>query len=160
MSDPDHLSNQRQPALPRQVLFRRRYRGLAHLPLQRFAHQLSEQILGGREFACLITGDTELGELNAQFREKPQATDVLSFPAEDSMLADYAGDIAISVDHARAQAKLLGHSLQEEVGVLMLHGVLHLAGMDHERDSGAMRKAESRWRKHFALPPTLIARNQ
>jgi probable rRNA maturation factor len=68
------------------------------------------------------------------------------------------GDLAISLPHARTQAKEFGHSVMEEIQVLMLHGMLHLVGMDHETDGGAMRRAETRWRKHFGLPAGLIAR--
>lgn len=153
MSDPYHRS------LPKRVIFRKRWSTLLHLPLQAFAAQLSELVLGGRDFACLITDDAEIAELNQQYRNKPSATDVLSFESGESPEEDYAGDIAISIDHARTQAKALGHSVQDEVRVLMLHGALHLAGMDHETDSGAMRRKEDTLRKRFGLPKTLIARS-
>jgi probable rRNA maturation factor len=68
------------------------------------------------------------------------------------------GEIAISIDRAAAQAAEHGHSLDDELQILMLHGVLHLAGFDHERDSGEMRRAETRWRKRLGLPTGLIER--
>ena len=68
--------------------------------------------------------------------------------------------MAISLDRASAQAKELGHSLDEELRILMLHGALHLCGMDHETDSGEMRRAETRWRKRFGLALGLIERAQ
>ncbi len=71
---------------------------------------------------------------------------------------DSIGEIAISVDRAAAQAKEQGHSLADELRILMLHGALHLAGFDHEKDSGEMRRAEARWRKRFGLPLGLIER--
>ena len=68
------------------------------------------------------------------------------------------GEIAISVDRARAQAAQHGHSLADELRILMLHGALHLAGFDHASDSGEMARAEARWRKRFGLPDSLIER--
>ena len=99
--------------------------------------------------ACLIASDAELQKLNRKFRGKNYATDVLSFPPED---------IAISFDRAAAQAAELGHSVEDELRILMLHGLLHLAGMDHETDGGAMARAEARWRKRLGLPSGLIER--
>jgi len=158
MSDPDHQR------IPRRVLFRRRFHGIRSLPLQRFADTLCQRVLKGDEFVCLVTDAPELALLNKDFRGKSESTDVLSFPATpDSAQVQaeteaYAGDIAISVTHARAQARLLGHSLEQEICILMLHGVLHLAGMDHEQDDGAMGRAEKRWRHRFGLPQSLTER--
>ena len=70
----------------------------------------------------------------------------------------HLGEMAISVERADAQAKSFGHSRVDELRVLMLHGLLHLAGMDHETDRGTMSRAEKKWRSYFDLPPTLIAR--
>jgi len=99
--------------------------------------------------ACLIASDQEVRELNRKFRAKDQATDVLSFPPED---------IAVSFDRAAAQAADLGHTVDEELRILILHGLLHLAGMDHATDSGSMARAETRWRKRLGLPSGLIER--
>ncbi|MBL8231017.1 MAG: rRNA maturation RNase YbeY, partial [Bryobacterales bacterium] len=82
-------------------------------------------------------------------------TDVLSFPEP---APGFLGEIAISVDRAAAQAAEFGHTLEEEIEILMLHGALHLSGMDHEKDKGQMARAESKWRKHFGLPRGLIQR--
>jgi len=68
------------------------------------------------------------------------------------------GEIAISLDRAAAQAAEHGHSIDEEVRILMLHGALHLTGMDHETDAGEMARAETRWRKRLGLPCGLIER--
>lgn len=170
MSDPDNSAgkgpSRAVPALVRRVVFRARYPGLKRQPLQDFAQTLCAQVLDGREFTCLITDDTEMAALNGQYRQKQSATDVLSFPAAieeipgDGESGAYAGDVAISIQHARAQARALGHTLEEELCVLMLHGALHLAGMDHETDKGEMRRAESRWRKRLGLPEGLIARTR
>jgi probable rRNA maturation factor len=67
-------------------------------------------------------------------------------------------DIAISFDRAAAQAAELGHGVQDEVRILMLHGLLHLSGMDHDTDRGAMARAEIGWRKRLGLPSGLIER--
>ena len=85
-----------------------------------------------------IVGDMRSLSLNRKFGGKDYATDVLSFPPED---------IAISFDRAAAQAAEMQHSVEDEVRILMLHGLLHLAGMDHHTDKGAMARAEARWRK-------------
>jgi len=98
---------------------------------------------------CLIASDANLRELNRKFRGQDHPTDVLSFPPED---------IAISFDRAAAQAAELRHSVEDELRILMLHGLLHLTGMDHETDSGAMKRTEVRWRKRLGLPSGLIER--
>jgi probable rRNA maturation factor len=123
--------------------------------LERFARLAQSQVARGREFHCLITGDAEIRSLNRQFRGKDAVTDVLSFPSEGN---DPIGDIAISLGRARAQAREFGHSSEEEVCILLLHGVLHLLGMDHETDNGAMARAELRWRRKLKLPAGLIER--
>jgi probable rRNA maturation factor len=87
-----------------------------------------------RELCLVITGDRKLKELNTQFRGEAHATDVLSFPAGESnsgLTPGYLGDVAISMPRARAQAKIEGHSLVEELQLLTVHGVLHLLGYDH-----------------------------
>jgi probable rRNA maturation factor len=114
----------------------------------------------GRTFACLVTTDGELQRLNRTFRRKDYATDVLSFPTDPggAEAGHYLGDLAISWQRARDQAREYGHSIETEIQVLMLHGVLHLLGMDHETDGGRMSRAETRWRRAFGLPAGLIER--
>ena len=124
--------------------------------IRELAGQLSRQVARGRTFSCLIAPDSELRRLNRKFRGKDYPTDVLSFPCEQRRAI--LGDVAISVDRAAQQAKSLGHSIEDEIGVLMLHGVLHLMGMDHEVDRGRMSRAEGRWRKKLGLPDGLIER--
>ena len=121
--------------------------------LRQFAGMLTREFGNGRSFCCLITDDAELRRLNREFRNKDQATDVLSFPSDHSL-----GDIAISLDRAREQASALRHSTDQELQILMLHGLLHLTGLDHEKDRGEMAAVEQRWRKHFGLPAGLIER--
>ena len=68
--------------------------------------------------------------------------------------------MAISMERAAAQALAFGHTCLDEIRILMLHGVLHLIGLDHENDCGEMAKAERQWRSEFELPKTLIARSR
>jgi probable rRNA maturation factor len=117
--------------------------------------RLKKQVAKNREFSCLITSAAEIQRLNREFRKKDKTTDVLSFPADDQ---DFLGDIAISAEAVRDQAKSLGHSVSQEVEILMLHGLLHLLGLDHETDSGEMSKVERRWRAKLQLPLGLIER--
>lgn len=123
--------------------------------LNNFSKTLSQDVVGGRPFTSLLTNDRELHKLNRQFLGHDYPTDVLSFPSGS---ADHLGELAISVQRADAQAKSYGHSRVDEIRLLMLHGVLHLAGMDHETDGGTMSRAERKWRSHFDLPATLILR--
>jgi probable rRNA maturation factor len=113
------------------------------------------------EFSVLLTGDERLRALNHQFRGKDKATDVLSFPAlPEAANGSQGGDLAISLEIAWAQAATYGHTLQMEVKILILHGLLHLAGYDHERDQGQMRRRETQLRKQFALSPGLVERSK
>jgi probable rRNA maturation factor len=124
--------------------------------IELFARKLQRELAKGRPFDVLITGDAELQRLNREYRGKDYATDVLSFPQEDP--GAVLGDLAISAARARAQAREFGHSTEDEIRILILHGVLHLTGMDHEADSGAMARAEKRWRARLGLPNGLIER--
>jgi probable rRNA maturation factor len=113
------------------------------------------------EFSVLLTGDERLRALNLQFRGKDKATDVLSFPAlPEAVNGGQGGDVAISLETALVQAAAYGHTLQMEVKILILHGLLHLAGYDHERDQGQMRRRETRLRKQFELPAGLVERTK
>jgi probable rRNA maturation factor len=109
------------------------------------------------EVDVLLAGDRTLRRLNREFRGKDKATDVLSFPAAD-FAGDHAGDLAVSVETAARQARAQGHTLRDEVRVLLLHGLLHLAGMDHEADHGEMAAREDALRAKLRLKRGLIAR--
>ena len=129
--------------------------------LREFSQILTQRVTRGLAFDCLITGDVELRRLNRQYRRKDYATDVLSFPAAKIPSGEKTlGELAISADRALQQAGDCGHSLADELRILMLHGTLHLMGMDHESDAGEMARAESRWRKIFGLPIGLIERTR
>jgi probable rRNA maturation factor len=106
----------------------------------------------------LLTTDAAIRKLNRQFRGKNKATDVLSFPAEGPGAQGIAGDLAISVTTALSQAAEQGHSLSTEIKVLILHGLLHLAGYDHEVDEGKMARRERQLRAKLRLPQGLIER--
>jgi probable rRNA maturation factor len=149
------------------VLMRRATSGVSHGRLEEFARALRRRVTGGQAFQCLITGDAEMQRLNREFRRKDYSTDVLSFPAgprvykkapAGTAVVLSLGDVAISVDRARAQAQEFGHTVDDEICILMLHGVLHLMGMDHERDGGDMARAETEWRRKLRLPSALIER--
>jgi probable rRNA maturation factor len=109
----------------------------------------------------LLTTDVVIRDLNRRFRGENKPTDVLSFPAAEAFgkAAQIAGDLAISLETAARQAEAFGHPLETEVKVLILHGILHLAGMDHELDTGEMAGRESALRKRFKLPEGLIQRS-
>ena len=138
------------------LLFQVATPGLGRRGARAFAKRLQSEVAGGRGFCCLITNDNELRRLNRQFRKEDRATDVLSFPAlkPDAVL----GEIAISFEKAQQQAQERRHAVDQEIGLLMLHGVLHLLGMDHETDRGQMARAERKWRASLGLPAGLIER--
>ena len=108
------------------------------------------------EINVLITSSREMRRLNRDFRGKDEPTDVISFPAAQN--GKIAGDIAISRDIAWQNAKSLGHPLTTEVKILLLHGLLHLAGHDHESDNGEMAALEQKLRARLKLPTGLIER--
>jgi len=126
--------------------------------IRQYASQLNMDVASGRGFDCLLTNDERLRALNLQFRGNDYPTDVLSFPSGTARGA--AGELAISIERAAAQARQFGHSTVVEIRILMLHGVLHLIGHDHEQDSGEMRQLERAWRLAHELPSGLIGRQE
>ena len=124
--------------------------------IRSFARTLSVRIANRRPFTCVISDDSELRRLNHAFRGRDYSTDILSFPSQQSVRD--MGDMIISAEAAEAQARQFGHGRTDEIRILMLHGLLHLAGMDHERDRGQMAGAERKWRQRLGLPLTVIAR--
>jgi probable rRNA maturation factor len=120
--------------------------------LKRFVRQAQELAGVSGEVAVLVTDNRRLRQLNRQFRGKDRATDVLSFPRPEG------GDIAVSAEMARANAARYGHPAAEELKILVLHGLLHLAGHDHEADDGRMAEIEDRLRVRLKLPASLIDR--
>lgn len=132
--------------------------GLSRSGLSRFLRTAQMLVGLAGEVDVLLAGDRTLRRLNRTFRGKDKATDVLSFPATENLAGEHAGDLAISLDMARKQAAEHGHTLRDEVRVLLLHGLLHLAGMDHEADEGEMAAREAVLRAKLRLPHGLIAR--
>jgi len=126
--------------------------GVTPAQIQRFVRQAQTLAKVPGEVDVLISGNQRLCELNRRFRRKNKPTDVLSFPRPSG------GDIAISAQIARDNAQRYGHSLANELKILVLHGMLHLAGYDHEADNGRMARAESRLRSQLKLPASLIDR--
>ena len=127
--------------------------------LSRFIRRACTAVGLSGEVYVLLTGDVEVKRLNRAFRGKNKPTDVLSFPAADEA-EGIAGDLAISLETALRQATEHGHSLRDEVRILLLHGLLHLSGEDHETDAGEMAQREAALRAELRLPTGLIERTR
>jgi len=141
------------------VILRKRVAGLSETVLARFARRASHAARLRGAVNVLVTGSRELRALNSRFRGEDKPTDVLSFPPVLGLADGFAGDVAISADIAAQNARRLGHSAAEEIKILVLHGVLHLAGYDHEHDHGEMARQEKRLRSFLNLPVVLIERD-
>lgn len=139
------------------IVFETTVKGVSRSGLERFARQAQKLAGVSGDVAVLIAGNRRLRQLNRSFRRKDKPTDVLSFPRHD-LHGKEGGDIAISADIARENAERYGHRTSAELKILVLHGMLHLAGYDHETDSGAMEKTEARLRARLKLPGSLIGR--
>jgi probable rRNA maturation factor len=133
-------------------------------PLELFLQRVKDELgLRGDCVAVRLIGDGEMARLNAKYRGKRRTTDVLSFPAEEQGKPElranskrgrrgaFLGDIAISPVVARRNARSLGRGLPEELQILILHGVLHLLGYDHEADRGEMEHVEMRLRRRLGI---------
>ena len=145
-----------------------RFKRTSRRALEQFARNARRTVGLPGEVQILITSNRRVRELNRRFRRKDKATDVLSFPASPVTGKDakrvnpnrtYAGDIAISAEIAARQAEMRGHSLADEIRVLILHGMLHLAGYDHETDHGTMARKEAQLREQLGLREGLIQRS-
>lgn len=122
--------------------------------------QRIEQIadhLSDTEIELILTDNDEIAEINREFRGIDKATDVLSFPS-DPFPGAPLGSIVISVDKVASVANELGHSENDELALLFIHGMLHLMGYDHEVDNGEMRAKEIELIETFNLPKSLIVR--
>ena len=122
---------------------------------------LLEQIadfLGAGDVELVFVSDDEMRKINREHRGINKATDVLSFPYEQ-VSGGLMGSVVISTDTANRVASELGHSIECEIALLFLHGVLHILGYDHEIDNGQMREKEKEVIEHFSLPDSLIIRN-
>ena len=140
------------------VIIQERVPGLSEVALAKFVTRAA-RVAGLRgAVSVLVTNSRELRRLNRRFCGKNKATDVLSFPAIPGLTKGFAGDVAISAEIAASNARRLGHTTAEEIRILTLHGLLHLAGYDHETDTGEMEREEARLRKWLGLPVGLIER--
>jgi probable rRNA maturation factor len=126
--------------------------------LTRFLRQAQAAVRLRGQVSVLLTTDQAIRRLNRQFRRINKPTDVLSFPAPPVAAGEVAGDLAISVPTALRNARTQGHALAVEIKVLILHGLLHLAGFDHEADNGQMARRERLLRGRLGLPQGLIER--
>lgn len=133
--------------------------GISERTLDRFLLRARRAARVRGQVHVLIVSSRRMKSLNWQFRGKDKPTDVLSFPAIAEVAQDFAGDIVICADIAAANARDLNHALGHELKVLLLHGVLHLAGHNHETDNGEMARKETRLRKQFGLKDGLIERH-
>jgi probable rRNA maturation factor len=129
-------------------------------PLRSFAETVCEDVheAFGSTFATALVSDRRMKELNSLFRGKSETTDVLSFPANHESFepasngdGHFLGDIVISAEQAQRQAKSNRLSLEREIKQLILHGLLHLCGYDHERDNGEMNERELELRKKLKI---------
>jgi probable rRNA maturation factor len=146
------------------IILEKKVAGLSAKSLERFTLRARRAVgLSGR-VNILLTSSAAMRALNFRFREKNKTTDVLSFPSRAHFNGTdkraFAGEIAISADIARENAAGLGHSAALEVKVLALHGILHLAGLDHERDNGKMARKEAGLRRKLGLPSSLTERRE
>ena len=144
------------------IILQRKVAALSQASLERFVLR-ARRAVGLRDAVnLLVTTSAALAALNRQFRGNNQATDVLSFPssAGRGRRGTLAGEIAISADIVAQNANRLGLSPATEVKILALHGILHLAGFDHERDNGRMARKETQLRRLLKLPVGLIERTR
>jgi probable rRNA maturation factor len=152
------------------ILNRQRAVRVARRPLELFLARVRRELgLGEADVTICFVSDAEIARMNQAFRRKKGPTDVLSFPAVDrrvpvsspqrrtpgsrsrSKAEVFLGDVAISPTTARRNAKRLGRTLPSELQILILHGVLHLLGYDHETDRGEMDRVEARLRQRLGL---------
>lgn len=117
-----------------------------------------------KEIDLNICYNPTIQKYNALYRGKDKPTDVLSFPLENDIESELIplplGSIMISVEYVKNISQELGHSYEEELSLLFIHGLLHLLGYDHERDNGEMREREEELIREFNLPKSLIVRTQ
>ncbi|MCS7183230.1 MAG: rRNA maturation RNase YbeY [Thermoanaerobaculum sp.] len=124
--------------------FSQQLRQLARATLQRIG-------ISQGSLAVLLCDDRTMELFNRHFRRENKPTDVLSFPSHERLPSGtvHLGDVAISLETASRQAAAAGHSLQREVAILLIHGILHVCGFDHERDEGEMEALERKLREEL-----------
>ncbi len=118
-------------------------------------------LLTTREIDLTICYNHTIQRYNREYRGRDTPTDVLSFPLNSDLIEHIPlGSIVISADYIIVNSKALGHSFNDELSLLFIHGILHLLGYDHERDSGEMRAKEEALIQKFNLPKSLIVRTE
>ena len=146
------------------IILEKKVAGLSAKSLERFTLRARRAVGLSGGVNILLTSSAAMRGLNFRFRQKNTTTDVLSFPSEAPFRGidkrTFAGEIAISADIARENSARLGHPAALEVKVLILHGILHLAGFDHERDNGEMARKEAMQRRRLGLPLSLTERRE
>ena len=146
------------------IVNRQRRVPVAIRPLQQFYERARKELgFAPESVAIELISDSAMARLNKTYRKKQGTTDVLSFPANGSLpatAAEYAGDIAIAPETARRNARRFSRSLPRELRILILHGMIHLAGFDHEHDHGEMARKEGALRRRLNLQASLIERAQ
>lgn len=140
------------------VIIHKPVKGVTAAALARFVTRARRAAGASGQVNVLLTSSAAMRGLNRSFRGLDKPTDVLSFPATAGT-PKLAGDVAISADIAAANARRYRHSPAQEVKILALHGILHLAGYDHERDGGEMARLEDRLRLALRLSDGLIRRS-
>ena len=139
-----------------EVVNRQRQRPIDAARWRAFTGRALEKIGVEGEGATLVfVADRAMRKLNRQFRGRNYSTDVLSFPTArtegEKLAGANLGDVVISVERAGAQAAEHGLDFEEEVAQLILHGLLHLCGYDHETDNGEMNRLELRLRRRLGI---------
>lgn len=144
------------------VILQKKIAGVSPQSLSHFVRRARKAAGLEGSVNVLVTNSAAMRSLNSRFRKKDNATDVLSFPSQSFIDHGrrFAGEIAISADIAAKNGTRLGHSAALEIKILTLHGILHLAGYDHERDNGEMARKEESLRRALRLPSALIERSQ
>src|SRR6185295_4065922 len=135
-----------------EIINRQRAHKINHKTWSDFGQRVSEAIGSSQTATIVFVSDAAIKKLNQQFRGKNYATDVLSFPTEaEKFENEHLGEIVISTQRAAAQAKENGLTFKNEVQQLILHGLLHLCGYDHETDNGKMNRMELKLRKKLGI---------
>lgn len=143
------------------VILEKKVIGLTESSLARFVLRARKAAGVRKTVNVLVTSNASMRDLNLRFRKKNKPTDVLSFPyGSTTKGTELAGEVAVSAEIAAQNAIRFGHPVADEVKVLVLHGILHLAGFDHERDNGEMARKEAVLRRALNLPTALTERGQ
>lgn len=147
------------------MILEKKVAGLNEEALGRFVLRARKAVGLSGQVNVLVTSSAAVRSLNFRFRRQDKTTDVLSFPSispvsKSRNAAKLAGDVAISADIALQNSFRLGHPAVQEIKILALHGILHLAGFDHERDNGQMARKEIKLRRALGLPTALIERTK